>query len=102
VEPHLQAYVTVTAERTRRAAREAESDIAAGRYRGPLHGIPMALRDLIDVVGMATSAGSRVRANHRAQANSAVAARLAAAGAVLVGKRPTPMSSPTEPGDHPL
>ncbi|MEU0332014.1 amidase [Streptomyces sp. NPDC006193] len=88
-EPHLQAYVTVTAEHTRRAAREAESDIAAGRYRGPLHGIPMALKDVIDVAGTATSAGSRVRANHRAQADSAVAARLAAAGAVLVGKTHT-------------
>ncbi|KUN40353.1 amidase [Streptomyces longwoodensis] len=89
VEPHLQAYVTVTAEHARRAAREAEGDIAAGRYRGPLHGIPMALKDLIDVAGTATSAGSRVRANHRAQADSAVAARLAAAGAVLVGKTHT-------------
>ncbi|MEU3549865.1 amidase [Streptomyces longwoodensis] len=89
VDPRLQAYVTVTAEHARRAAREAEGDIAAGRYRGPLHGIPMALKDLIDVAGTATSAGSRVRANHRAQADSAVAARLAAAGAVLVGKTHT-------------
>ncbi|GAA2331756.1 amidase family protein [Streptomyces kunmingensis] len=89
VEPELQAYVTVTAERTRRAAREAESDIAAGRYRGPLHGIPMGLKDLIDVAGVATSASSRVRADHRAQADSTVAARLAAAGALLVGKTHT-------------
>ncbi|TKT03573.1 amidase [Streptomyces lasalocidi] len=89
VDPHLQAYVTVTAEHARRAAREAEGDIAAGRYRGPLHGIPMALKDVIDVAGTATSAGSRVRANHRAQADSAIAARLAAAGAVLVGKAHT-------------
>ncbi|MFI1373358.1 amidase [Streptomyces longwoodensis] len=89
VEPHLQAYVIVTIEHARRAAREAESDIAAGRYRGPLHGIPMALKDVIDVAGMATSASSRVRANHRAQADSTVAARLAAAGAVLVGKTHT-------------
>ncbi|WP_262705316.1 MULTISPECIES: amidase [Streptomyces] len=89
VEPHLQAYVTVTAEHTRRAAREAERDIAAGRYRGPLHGIPMGLKDLIDVAGLATSASSRVRADHRAQADSTVAARLSAAGAVLLGKTHT-------------
>jgi aspartyl-tRNA(Asn)/glutamyl-tRNA(Gln) amidotransferase subunit A len=89
VEPHLGAYVTVTAEHTRRAAREAEADIAAGRYRGPLHGIPMGLKDLIDVAGAPTSAGSRVRAGHRARADSTVAARLAAAGAVLVGKTHT-------------
>jgi len=89
VDPHLQAYITVTAEHTRRAAREAERDIAAGRYRGPLHGIPMGLKDLIDVAGLATSASSRVRAGHRAQTDSTVAARLSAAGAVLVGKTHT-------------
>ncbi|CAM5678187.1 amidase [Streptomyces purpurascens] len=89
VEPRLGAYVTVTAEHTRRAAREAGKDIAAGRYRGPLHGIPMGLKDLIDAAGMATSASSRVRADHRAHADSTVAARLSAAGAVLVGKTHT-------------
>ncbi|PPS90559.1 amidase [Streptomyces sp. MH60] len=88
-EPRLQAYVTVTAEHTRRAARAAESDIAAGRHRGPLHGIPMGLKDLIDVAGIATSASSRVRAGHRAEASSTVAARLEAAGAALVGKTHT-------------
>jgi aspartyl-tRNA(Asn)/glutamyl-tRNA(Gln) amidotransferase subunit A len=89
VEPRLRAYVTVDAEHTRRAARRAEDDIAAGRHRGPLHGIPMGLKDLIDVAGTATSAGSRVRSGHRAPTDSTVAARLSAAGAVLVGKTHT-------------
>ncbi|GGV80950.1 MULTISPECIES: amidase [Streptomyces] len=89
VEPHLQAYATVTADRARRAARAAEKEIAAGRHRGPLHGIPMGLKDLIDVAGLPTSAGSRVRAGHRARTDSTVAARLAAAGAVLIGKTHT-------------
>ncbi|MFK0257909.1 amidase [Streptomyces sp. NPDC090445] len=89
VEPHLRAYVTVTAERARRGAREAERDIAAGAYRGPLDGIPMALKDLIDVGGTATSASSRVRADHRAETDSTVAARLTAAGAILLGKTHT-------------
>ncbi|MFJ3218907.1 amidase [Kitasatospora sp. NPDC086801] len=89
VEPHLGAYVTVTAERARRAAREAEHEAARGRHRGPLHGVPMGLKDLIDVAGLATTASSRVRADHRAQADSTVAARLAAAGAILVGKTHT-------------
>ncbi|WFB10588.1 Asp-tRNA(Asn)/Glu-tRNA(Gln) amidotransferase GatCAB subunit A [Streptomyces sp. LX-29] len=89
VEPRLQAYVTVTAEHARKAAREAERDIAMGRYRGPLHGVPMGLKDLIDVAGMATSASSRVRAGHRAETDSTVAARLTAAGAVLLGKTHT-------------
>ncbi|MBA6440458.1 amidase [Streptomyces sp. GMR22] len=89
LEPRLNAYATVTAERARRAAREAADEAAAGRLRGPLHGIPMGLKDLIDVAGVATTASSRVRADHRAQADSTVAARLSASGAVLVGKTHT-------------
>lgn len=89
VEPDLGAYVTVTAERAREEARDAERDLSAGRHRGPLHGVPMGLKDLIDVEGVATTASSRVRAGHRAQADSAVAARLAEAGAVLLGKTHT-------------
>ncbi|MBD0742301.1 amidase [Streptomyces sp. CBMA152] len=88
-EPHLGAYVTVAAEQARRAAGEAEQEVAQGRYRGPLHGIPMGLKDLIDVGGMATTASSRVRADHRATADSTVAARLSAAGAILLGKTHT-------------
>ncbi|SHG20927.1 Asp-tRNA(Asn)/Glu-tRNA(Gln) amidotransferase GatCAB subunit A [Streptoalloteichus hindustanus] len=89
VEPLLDAYVAIAAEQARRAAREAENELAAGRDRGPLHGIPMGLKDLIDVAGTATTASSRVRAEHRAEADSTVAARLRAAGAVLVGKTHT-------------
>ncbi|GLV97928.1 amidase [Streptomyces lavendulae] len=88
-EPHLGAYVTIVAEQARRAAGEAEHEAAHGRYRGPLHGIPMGLKDLIDVSGMATTASSRVRAGHRATADSTVAARLDAAGAILLGKTHT-------------
>ncbi|MGC5039590.1 amidase [Streptomyces sp. DT190] len=89
VEPHLGAYAAVYAEPARRAARQAADDIAAGRHRGPLHGIPMGLKDLIDVAGLPTAAGSAVRAGHRAREDSTVAARLSAAGAVLVGKTHT-------------
>ncbi|MFJ8159911.1 amidase [Streptomyces sp. NPDC096136] len=88
-EPHLGAYVTVIAEEARRAAGEAAHEVAHGRYRGPLHGIPMGLKDLIDVEGMATTASSRVRAGHRATADSTVAARLSEAGAILLGKTHT-------------
>ncbi|MER5719083.1 amidase [Streptomyces sp. NPDC002132] len=88
-EPRLRAYVSVTAERARTAARAAEDDIAAGRYLGPLHGIPMAVKDLIDVAGVATTASSRVRGDHSARTDSTVAARLAEAGAVLLGKAHT-------------
>lgn len=89
VEERLQAYVTVAADAARRSAASAEREIAAGRSRGPLHGIPMALKDLIDVEGMPTTASSRVRAGHVADGDSAVAARLSEAGAVLLGKTHT-------------
>ncbi|MBU3060982.1 Asp-tRNA(Asn)/Glu-tRNA(Gln) amidotransferase GatCAB subunit A [Nocardia sp. NEAU-G5] len=89
VEPHVEAYVTVTAEQARGTAREAEHEIARGGRRGPLHGIPAGLKDLIDVAGIPTTASSRVRADHRATADSTVTARLRAAGAVLVGKTHT-------------
>ncbi|MEV8476306.1 amidase [Streptomyces sp. NPDC051173] len=89
VEPHLQAYVAVMAEQARREAREAADEASGGHLRSPLHGIPMGLKDLINVAGVATSASSRVRAGHRAEADSTVAARLSAAGAVLLGKTHT-------------
>ncbi|MFI7100895.1 amidase [Streptomyces sp. NPDC050161] len=89
VEGHLGAYVTVRAQAARTAAAQAGRDIAAGRYRGPLHGIPMGLKDLIDVAGLPTTASSRVRAHHTASADSTVAARLKDAGAVLIGKTHT-------------
>ncbi|MEU0252291.1 amidase [Streptomyces sp. NPDC006184] len=89
VEPQLAAYVTVTADRARESARAAERAVAGGRPHGPLHGVPMGLKDLIDVAGTATTASSRVRAGHRANRDSTVAARLTAAGAVLVGKTQT-------------
>lgn len=88
-EPHLGAYVTVTAVRAREAARRAERDIAAGRDTGPLQGVPMGLKDLIDTAGLPTTASSRARAGHLARADSAVASRLGAAGAALVGKTHT-------------
>ncbi|MEV7563271.1 amidase [Streptomyces sp. NPDC089795] len=89
VEPHLNAFTTVTADRARDAARRAEAEIAHGTHRGPLHGMPTGLKDLIDVAGLATTASSRVRVGHRAETDSTVAARLASAGAALVGKTHT-------------
>lgn len=89
VEERLQAYVTLAGEAARDAAARAEREIAAGGYRGPLHGIPFGLKDMIDAAGMPTTASSRVRADHLAQTDSAVAGRLSAAGGVLIGKTHT-------------
>ncbi|MFF9061820.1 amidase [Streptomyces sp. NPDC014882] len=89
VEGRLGAYVTVTADAALAAAVRAEREISGSGPRGPLHGIPMALKDLIDAEGIPTTASSRVRAGHVAERDSRVAERLGAAGAVLLGKTHT-------------
>ncbi|OON80677.1 amidase [Streptomyces tsukubensis] len=88
-DPATGAYVTVTAESALADAARAADDIAAGRHLGPLHGIPMALKDLIDTAGVPTTASSLVRADHVPSQDAAVTARLRAAGAVLTGKTHT-------------
>jgi len=84
--PKLNAFITVMAHDALKAARAADQDIAGGRYRGPLHGIPVSLKDLIDVKGVRTTAGSQVRKEHVADDDAVVTARLREAGAVFVGK----------------
>lgn len=88
-EGQLRAYVTVDADAALAAAARAELEISDSGPRGPLHGIPMGLKDLIDVAGLPTTASSEVRAGHVADRDSQVAARLNAAGAVLLGKTHT-------------
>lgn len=82
----VNAFITVFEHDAREQARNADREIAAGRYRGPLHGVPISLKDIIDAEGSATTAASRVRRNHVASADAAVTARLRTAGAVLIGK----------------
>ena len=84
--PALNAYIAPTAELARAQARAAEAQITAGAYLGPLHGIPIAFKDLIDVAGLPTTGGSILRRNTLANANATVARRLFSAGAVLLGK----------------
>jgi aspartyl-tRNA(Asn)/glutamyl-tRNA(Gln) amidotransferase subunit A len=82
----LNAFITITAEDALASARKADKEIAAGRYLGPMHGIPVSLKDLIDQQGLPTTAGSLVRRDHVATADAPVTASLRAAGAVFVGK----------------
>jgi len=84
--PRLNAFIHVTADEARRQAREADAEIAAGRDRGPLHGVPISIKDLLDVRGLATTAASRVREGHVAARDAATIAHLRQAGAVFVGK----------------
>jgi aspartyl-tRNA(Asn)/glutamyl-tRNA(Gln) amidotransferase subunit A len=83
------AFIKPTPELALAAAREAEAEIAAGRWRGPFHGIPYALKDIIDVAGMPTTAHSKILADTVAAADASVTARLKAAGGVLLGKLST-------------
>ena len=82
----LNAFIRVTAEDALASARKADKEIAAGRYLGPLHGIPVSLKDLIDQRGLPTTAASSVRRDHIAGADADVTTRLRDAGAVFVGK----------------
>jgi aspartyl-tRNA(Asn)/glutamyl-tRNA(Gln) amidotransferase subunit A len=84
--PKLNAFIMVTAEAALARARQADKEIAGGRRLGPLHGIPISLKDLIDLEGTPTTAGSLLRKSHIAAADSVVARRLREAGAVFVGK----------------
>jgi aspartyl-tRNA(Asn)/glutamyl-tRNA(Gln) amidotransferase subunit A len=84
--PRLNAFITVTADDALRQARQADKDIAGGRRIGPLHGIPISLKDLIDQEGIGTTAGSLVRTTHVATGDAVVTRRLRNAGAVFVGK----------------
>ncbi len=82
----LNAFVTVTDERALARATELEAELAGGRWRGPLHGIPIALKDNIDTAGVLTTASSAVFANRVPTEDAEVVTRLEAAGAVIVGK----------------
>ena len=83
---HLGAYITVMAEAAMTQARAAELEIQNGRYRGRMHGIPVAVKDIIYTRGVLTSAGSRVLADHVPHEDSTIVEMLDAAGAVLLGK----------------
>ena len=83
------AFVAVYAEEAREAAREATAALRMGRSVGPFHGIPFALKDLIDVEGKVTTAGSAARTHHVATATASLASRLLAAGGILIGKLKT-------------
>src|SRR5580704_11255883 len=85
--PTLNAFVTVTAELALTQARAAEAEILSGHWRGPLHGIPLALKDLIDTAGIRTTAASALFKDRVPAEDAEVVRRLKEAGAVLLGKQ---------------
>ncbi len=84
--PRLNAFILVMREEALRQAAEADRELAAGHDRGPLHGVPVSIKDLIDIRGTATTAASRVREGHVARHDADAIVRLRRAGAVVVGK----------------
>jgi aspartyl-tRNA(Asn)/glutamyl-tRNA(Gln) amidotransferase subunit A len=82
----LNAFILVTASEALARARDADRELAGGPDRGPLHGVPISIKDLMDVQGTPTTAASRVRTPHPAVADARAVANLRAAGAVFVGK----------------
>ena len=85
-DPALNAFITVLADDARRAARTLDAELERGVDRGPLHGIPISLKDIIDLAGTPTTAASRLRAGHCATADAPIVARLRTAGAIVIGK----------------
>jgi aspartyl-tRNA(Asn)/glutamyl-tRNA(Gln) amidotransferase subunit A len=85
-EPVLNSFITLLPDAARRAARQAEAQILAGQYRGPLHGIPLGLKDLFHTGGVRTTSGSRIFDNFIPTEDCTVATRFRQAGAILLGK----------------
>jgi aspartyl-tRNA(Asn)/glutamyl-tRNA(Gln) amidotransferase subunit A len=88
-DPKLHAFVEVYAEDARLAAAAAEQAIRSGHAIGPLHGIPIALKDLIEIAGRVTTGGSEVWRNRRSRCTATLARRLIAAGLIVIGKTHT-------------
>src|SRR5882724_7581049 len=85
-DPVLRAYITVTGDAALAQAKDADAEIARGKRRGPLHGVPIALKDLIAVAGVKMTSGSQVLADHVPARDAVITRKLKDAGAVLLGK----------------
>jgi len=85
--PHLNAFITVLAEPALADARRAEQEIQSGHYRGPLHGIPIGLKDILDTAGVRTTAASAQYKDRVPTEDAEVVRRLRAAGAIILGKQ---------------
>jgi aspartyl-tRNA(Asn)/glutamyl-tRNA(Gln) amidotransferase subunit A len=86
VNPSLNAFITVFEAQALADAKTLDEELRQGRSRGPLHGLPVSIKDLIDIKGVPTTAASRVRRDHMAQTDATIVSRLREAGAVIIGK----------------
>ena len=116
LDPTLHAFIRLDAEAAMAAARAAEAEVVAGRLRGPLHGVPVGIKDIIDVAGLPTTCHSKILVDNIAAADAVCVARLRGAGAIVLGKLSThefaiggpsfdlpfpPARNPWNPDHHP-
>jgi aspartyl-tRNA(Asn)/glutamyl-tRNA(Gln) amidotransferase subunit A len=87
LDPQLNSYIAVLGDQAREAAREAEVEIGRGAWRGPLHGVPVGIKDLFDVAGVPTTMGSKILRDNVPTADATVVNRLKSAGAIVLGKQ---------------
>ena len=86
LDPKLKAFATITREQALGEAKARDAETAAGKSRGPLHGVPIAVKDLCNIAGVPTAAGMAIHRHNVPAKDSTVVARLKAAGAVILGK----------------
>jgi aspartyl-tRNA(Asn)/glutamyl-tRNA(Gln) amidotransferase subunit A len=86
LQPRLNSFITILHEQARRQAREQEAALMRGQYRGPLHGIPIGIKDNIATAGIRTTVGSKVLAEHVPSEDAYVVSRCKEAGAIIIGK----------------
>jgi aspartyl-tRNA(Asn)/glutamyl-tRNA(Gln) amidotransferase subunit A len=116
LDPKLNAFIRLDADAAMQAAQQATKELAAGRSRGPLHGIPVGIKDIIDVAGLPTTCHSKILVDNIAKTDSVVVQKLRQAGAIIVGKLSThefaiggpsfdlpfpPARNPWNPDHHP-
>src|SRR3954470_16605067 len=116
LDPKLNAFIRLDRDAALEAARAAEAEITAGRPRGPLHGVPVGIKDIIDVAGLPTTCHSKILIDNIASADAVCVSRLRAAGAIVLGKLSThefaiggpsfdlpwaPARNPWNPDHHP-
>ena len=89
LDPRLNAFIRLDGEAAMAAARTAEAEIAAGRSRGPLHGVPVGIKDIIDVAGLPTTCHSKVLQDNIATSDAVCVTKLRGAGAIVLGKLST-------------
>jgi aspartyl-tRNA(Asn)/glutamyl-tRNA(Gln) amidotransferase subunit A len=89
LDPKLHAFIRLDADAAMTAAKAAEAEIAAGRIRGPLHGVPVGVKDIIDVAGLPTTGHSKILLDNVARSDAVVIQKLRQAGAIVIGKLST-------------